>query len=197
MSDTKPSKLAAADLPTVLQRCDLPPEALALAGGQQDLLGIIHALTAEGFLIEASRVFSHALPKREAVWWACMCAAQSPANLVTEQDTKMREQAEIWVRQQSDEIRRAGMEDAKRAGFKSPESWAAVAAFWGGGSITPLNAPPVPAPPHLPGVAVAGAVALASVRGEPNRQKQRLALFLQSAHDIAIGGQGRMQVEAE
>jgi len=197
MSATKPNKLAAADMPTVLQRCDLPPEALALAQGQPDLLSVVQALTGAGLLVEASRVFAHALPKREAVWWACMCAAHSAASLVSPEDTKMREQAEIWVRQQSDEIRRASMEDAKRAGFKSPEAWAAVAAFWSGGSVTPLNAPPVPAPPHLPGVAVAGAVALASVRGAPNRQKQRLALFLQSAHDIAIGGQGRLQMEAE
>jgi hypothetical protein len=197
MSATKQNKLAAADIPTVLQRCDLPAEALALAQGRRDLLDIIQALTDAAFLVEASRVFAHALPKREAVWWACMCAAHSVASLVTPEDVRMRDQAEAWVRQQSDEIRRAGMEDAKRAGFKSPESWAAVAAFWSGGSITALNAPPVPAPPHLPGVAVAGAVTLASVRGAPERQKHRLALFLQSAHDIALGGQGRLQMEAE
>ncbi len=160
-------------------------------------MGIIQALTNAGFLVEATRVFAHALPKREAVWWACMCATHTPPDKIPAQDAKMRELAEAWVRQQSDEIRRAGMEEAKRAGFQSPESWAAVAAFWSGDSVTPLNTPPVPAPPHLTGVAVAGAVALASVRGAPNRQKQRLALFLQSAHDIAGGGPGRLPVEAE
>ena len=197
MSATKANKLSAAEVSSVLQRCSLPPEAQELPAGQGDLMGIIQALTNAGFLVEATRVFAHALPKREAVWWACMCATHTPPDKIPAQDAKMRELAEAWVRQQSDEIRRAGMEEAKRAGFQSPESWAAVAAFWSGDSVTPLNTPPVPAPPHLTGVAVAGAVALASVRGAPNRQKQRLALFLQSAHDIAGGGPGRLPVEAE
>jgi hypothetical protein len=51
-------------------------------------------------------------------------------------------------------------------------------------------------PPHLTGVAVAGAVALASVRNDAARQKQRLALFLRSAQDIAAGGSGRLAPEA-
>ncbi len=196
MSATKPNKLSAADVSSVLQRCSLPPEAQELIANQSDLMGIVQSLTNAGLLIEATRVFAHALPKREAVWWACMCATHTPAAQISAEDMKMRELAETWVRQQSDEIRRAGMEEAKRTGFKSPESWAAVAAFWSGDSVTPLNTPPIPAPPHLTGVAVAGAVALASVRGEPSRQRQRLALFLQSAHDIANGGPGRLPVEA-
>ncbi len=196
MSATRTNKLSAAEVSSVLQRCSLPPEAEALTAGQGDLMSIIQSLADAGFLIEATRVFAHALPKREAVWWACMCVTHTPAAQIPPQDLKMRELAETWVRQQSDEVRRAGMEEAKRAGFKSPESWAAVAAFWSGDSVTPLNTPPVPAPPHLTGVAVAGAVALASVRGEPNRQRQRLALFLQSAQDIAGGGPGRLPVEA-
>ena len=196
MSATKPNKLAAALLPDVLQRCDLPPEARALVEGRNDAMSIISALANGGFPIEATRVFAHALPKREAVWWACMCAAHTTPAEPGAADTKARELAEIWVRQQTDEIRRAAMEEARRAGFQSPEAWAAVAAFWSAGSLAPPTAPVVPPPAHLTGVAVAGAVALASVRGAPNRQKQRLALFLQSAHDIAIGGPGRLQVEA-
>lgn len=196
MSATQQNKLALADVPGILPHCDMPPAALALAAGQADVLGIIQALTEAGFLIETSRLFAHALPKREAVWWACMCAGHT-AGGATPEDARMREMAESWVRQQSDELRRAGMENAKRASFASPESWACVAAFWSGDSVTPPNTPPVPAPPHLTGVAVAGAVALAAVRGKPNLQPQRLALFLQSAHDIARGGQGRLPMEAE
>jgi hypothetical protein len=197
MSATITNKLSAAEVSDVLQRCNLPPEAQEAIAGMQDVMGIIQALTRAGFPIEATRVFAHALPKREAVWWACMCATHtSPAN-VTEGDRKARELSEAWVRQRTDEVRRAAMDEAKRTGFQSPEAWAAVAAFWSGDSLTPLNMPPVPPPAHLTGVAVAGAVALASVRGAPNRQKQRLALFLQSAHDIAAGGPGRLPVEAE
>jgi hypothetical protein len=197
MSATRTNKLSAAEVSDVLQRCDVPPEAQEVIAGMQDIMGIIQALANAGFPIEATRVFAHALPKREAVWWACMCATHTSPAGIAEGDRKARELSETWVRQQNDETRRAAMEEAKRAGFQSPEAWAAVAAFWSGASLTPLNTPPVPPPAHLTGVAVAGAVALASVRGAPNRQKQRLALFLQSAHDIAAGGPGRLPVEAE
>jgi hypothetical protein len=197
MSATRTNKLSAAQLSDVLQRCNVPPEAQDAIAGMQDIMGIIQALTQAGFPIEATRVFAHALPKREAVWWACMCATHTSPAEIAEGDRKARELSELWVRQQTDEIRRNAMEEAKRAGFQSPEAWAAVAAFWSGDSLTPLNTPPVAPPVHLTGVAVAGAVALASVRGAPNRQPQRLALFLQSAHDIAAGGPGRLPVEAE
>ena len=193
----KVNKLADAPVLDVLARCDLAALARAAIGEPSDIMGVIAALTGGGFGIEATRVFAHALPKREAVWWACMCAAHTAPAGSAPPDLKPRECAEAWVRQQSDEHRHAAMEEAKRAGFQTPEAWAAVAAFWSGDSLTPPSVPPVPPPPHLTGVAVAGAVALASVRGPAERQPQRLTLFLQSAHDIATGGSGRMPVEVE
>jgi hypothetical protein len=190
------NKLSAADLAEVLRRCELPDAAAAAAAGGADIPAVIAALAGEGFLMEAVRVFAHSLPKREAVWWACMCALHTaPANLAGA-DATARETAELWVRQQSDALRRAAMDAAKAAGFQSPEAWAGVAAFWSGDSIAPPESFKVPPPPHLTGVAVAGAVALAAVRARPERQAARLHLFLQSARDIAGGGTGRLPPEA-
>jgi hypothetical protein len=69
-------------------------------------------------------------------------------------------------------------------------------AFWSGDSISPLGQPPVAPPPHLTGLAVAGAVVLASVRSRPEKQHERLAAFLSSACHIAGGGHGRLEPEA-
>jgi hypothetical protein len=100
------------------------------------------------------------------------------------------------VRSQADDIRRAAMQEATTAGFQSPEAWAAVAAFWSGDSLVPVDAQmKVAPPPHLTGVAVAGAVTLAAVRIKPARKDQRLNLFLGSARDIAAGGSGRLAPE--
>jgi hypothetical protein len=189
-------KLSGAPLAEVLARCELPEEAKQVVAGIADVPGVIAALAARKLLVEAARVFAHALPRREAVWWACMCAAHTaPADLAAP-DAQARETAELWVRQQSDTVRRAAMELAKSAGFQSPEAWAAVAAFWSGDSIAPPENFKVPPPPHLTGVAVAGAVTLAAVRGRPERQPERLRLFLQAAREIAAGGTGRLAVEA-
>ena len=87
------------------------------------------------------------------------------------------------------------MDNAQKSGFGSPEAWAAVAAFWSGDFLSPPDQPKVPPAPHLIGTAVAGAVQLASVRGDPARQLTRLNAFLASARDIAAGGVGRLEPE--
>ena len=195
MSNAAPNKLSGAELAEVLRRCDLPAPPAAAVAGIADVPGVIAALVRDGYQVEAARVFAHALPKREAVWWACMCTAHTAPKELAAADRKALEYAELWVRQQTDALRRAAMEEARKAEFQSPEAWAGVAAFWSGDSIAPPENVAVPPPPHLAGVAVAGAVALAAVRGSPARQQQRLALFLQAAADIAAGGTGRLQPE--
>ena len=84
---------------------------------------------------------------------------------------------------------------AQSSGCSSPEAWAAIAAFWSGDSMSPEGQPAVPPAPHLAGTAAAGAVALASVRGEVTRRDARLHRFLESGRDIATGGPGRLPAE--
>ncbi len=195
MSGTKQNKLAAASLSVVLERCALADDLTAKIAGLDNVEAVVRALLAGGHGIEAARVLAHALPKRESVWWACMCANHTAGPDLPEAGRKPRELAEAWVFQPSAELARAAMDEAKRAGFQSPEAWAGVAAFWSGDSLTPPTTPAVAPPPHLTGLAVAGAVALAAVRHKPERQPQRLVMFLQSAQDIAAGGTGRLPPE--
>jgi hypothetical protein len=88
------------------------------------------------------------------------------------------------------------MAQARLAGMRGPDAWAGVAAFWSGESLMPVGSALVPPPPHLTGVAVAGAVALSSVRLTPKRQAARLAAFVASAREIASGGPGRLPAES-
>jgi hypothetical protein len=165
-----------------IQACTQVPEAL-------------DRLTAGGFLIEATRLVAHALPKREAVWWACMCAIHTAPADLPDADRKCREAAEDWVRQQAEASRRAAFDLAQASGFGTPEAWAAMAAFWSGGSMAPEGQPAVPPAPHLTGTAVAGSVALAAVRGDAARRDARLHQFLESGRNIATGGPGRLPAE--
>lgn len=188
-------KLREADRDEVVARAILGPEAVAAIAGAAAVPAVIAALAEGGFLVEAARCFAHALPKREAVWWAAMCAlATAPADLA-ELDRAAREAAETWVRTQTEQARRGAMALAEQVGFQSPEAWTAVAAFWSGPSIGPEGLPPNPPAPQLAGVAVAGAVVLASVRGDPALRLARLGRFLGSAREIARGGAGRLAPE--
>jgi hypothetical protein len=186
------TKLAGVQLAMVLERAALPPETQAPLQGCVEIGDAIDRLEGAGFASEATRTLAHALPRREGVWWACMCAASNPPPDLADSDRLARETAELWVRQQKDEQRRAAMAHAEAGGFRTPEAWSGIAAFWSGDSIAPLGLPVVPPPPHLTGTAVSAAVTLASVRGEPMQQVARLKRFLESGRNIAAGGPGRI-----
>ncbi len=190
------TKLAGVDFAMVMGRASPSPDAMVPLKGCGDIGDAIVRLEAAGFAVEAVRVLAHALPKREAVWWACMCAANTTPADLAEPDRLARETAELWVRQQKDEQRRTAMTHAEASGFQTPEAWSGVAAFWSGDSMSPLNVPAVPPPPEAAGGAVAGAVALSAVRGDVLRQPERLKRFLESGRNIAAGGPGRMPPEA-
>lgn len=152
-------------------------------------------LEAGGFLLEAARMLALALPRREAVWWACMCAAHTAPTDLPEADRKAREAAELWVRQQSDKNRIAAKQQADATTLETPESFAAMAVFYCGDSILPEGQPAVPPKPFVAGKTLAGAVTLAAVRTAPMRQRARLQRFLESGRNIAAGGAGRLPAE--
>jgi len=186
-------------LPPLLPRLEFEPPARTVIEGVADAAEAIERLEAAGRAIEACKLAAHALPKREAVWWACMCARAAPDPQVMPEalalDLKALEAAEAWVRRPEEALRRAAMAAAEKANYRSTEAWAAVGAFWSGGSMAPEGQPVVPPGEHLTGVAVGGAVVLAGVRLRPQETEARLRRFLASARDIALGGAGRMPVE--
>ncbi len=181
---------------TIAARLAAEPEAASLVRQSGSVAEALDRLEQDGQLIVAARLIAHALPAREAVWWACMCADHTAPQDLPPADRMAREAAERWVRHAGDDAsRRAAMEAARKAGMRSPEAWAGVGAFWSGGSMAPEGQPAVPPAPHLCGTAVAGALLLASVRGDPRRQPARLSRFIGSARDIAGGGAGRLPLE--
>jgi hypothetical protein len=184
------------ELSPLLPHLQLGASGMAALAGCDNSVEALDRLEQAGLMAEAARLVAHALPAREAVWWACACSRHTAASgdqPATE--TAVREAAEAWVRRPTDELRRAAMKEAEKAGFRSPEAWAAVAAFWSGDSMAPPEAPKVPPQPHFTGLAVAGAIALAAVRGLASRRDARLRHFLVSARDIAAGGAGRLDAE--
>lgn len=186
----------ASPLAPLLPRLELDPGASAAVAGAQTAAEAVDRLEASGFGNDALRLAAHALPKREAVWWACMCAAAVPDPALAPVDAAARMAAEAWVRKPGDDaLRRAAWDAAQKTAYRSPEAWAAVGAFWSSGSMSPAGQPVVPPGDHLTGVAVSGAVVIASVRTRPERAAARVPVFLASARDIAAGGAGRIPAE--
>jgi hypothetical protein len=188
-------KLAVPDLATLVSRATLPARALEPLRGCAEVSSAIDRLEAAGLAAEAVRMLAHALPKRESVWWACMCAGTTAPRDLGEPDRLARETAELWVRQQTDDLRRSAMAHAEAAGCITPEAWTGIAAFWSGDSTAPVGQPARAPLPEQTGAAVAAAVTLAAVRGDGTRHAMRLKRFLESGRDIAAGGVGRLPPE--
>jgi len=184
------------NLAAILPHLALDERGRAALVGAADVASALAALEGATLLEAAARLAAHALPPREAVWWACMCSRHTAASGEDPAaEAALRDLAEEWVRRQGDAPRRAAMAAAQAAGFGSAEAWAAVAAFWSGDSMAPPEAPKVPPEPHFPGLAAAGSVALAAARGDARRREARFVRFLASAHDISRGGAGRLDQE--
>jgi hypothetical protein len=194
----KPTNKLSNDLARVLSHLQLDERGRSVLAGCQGSLEALDRLEKAGLLIEATRLIAHALPAREAVWWACACSHHTTASGTNPAaEAQVREAAEEWVRKQTDGHRRAAMKLAEATGFGSAEAWAAVGAFWSGDSMAPPEAPKVPPQPHFTGLAVFGSVSLAAVRGPASRREVRIHRFLASAKDIATGGAGHIDVEAD
>lgn len=189
-----PNKLAR-PLEPLLPHLELDGPGTALLKDVPDAAAGLESLVAADRLPDALRLIAHALPKREAVWWACMCARAVPALEPNPLDAEALAAAELWVRRSDEATRRATMEPAQKGGFRSAESWAAVGAFWSGGNISADGLPEVEPAPNLTGVAVVGAILLAAMRHAPERAPQRFKRFIASARDIAAGGAGRIPPE--
>lgn len=194
MNAPSPNKLLR-PLAPILACLELDTQAAALLQELPDAAAGLEALLAADRMPDALRLIAHALPKREAVWWACMCARGVPARDPDPLDAQALTATEAWVRRPDEATRRATMEIAQRGGFRSAEAWAAVGAFWSGGSMSAEGQPEVLPAEHLTGVAVVGSLMLSAMRHSPQRAPARFSRFLASARDIAASGAGRIHPE--
>jgi len=135
--------------------------------------------------VDAVRFLAHALPRREGVWWACLCARGATGN-----GSPALQAAERWVADPSEANRRAAQAAAVDAGPGTPAGCAALAAFWSGGSLAPANVPAVPPGETLTAQGVAGAILLAAVATEPHRAPDRYREFLSRGLEV-LGGSSR------
>jgi hypothetical protein len=142
---------------------------------------------------DAVRFLAHALPRREAVWWACTCARLTLPRDASPDIAASLQAAEAWVFQPTEENRRAAMQKAEAAGLDTPSAWSAVSVFWSGGSMAPAGAPPVAPAERLFATAVTSTILLAAVQTEPQLADQKYRRFLEAGIDIARGGSGRPQ----
>lgn len=144
-------------------------------------------LLASGHLAETRRVLALCLPKRRALWWACLCTQDAYGNSMPPQVAESVEAVVRFVRKPSETHRR----EAERVGRSSPssrlEACLTMAAFFSEGNISLPHLPPVYPRPYVTGRLVGVCVYLASVIRSPAQYKAYLRRYLEMGTQIARG----------
>jgi len=145
-------------------------------------------LLVENDLLRDARTFlAHALPKRRALWWSCLCALdvcdRKPPRLedavevvsrfVSSPNEQRRREAERFYR---------GVKPTSMAGMLS------MAAFCSAGSIAPVNSiRPVPAKPYVTARLAGTVVYLAATIKDARQYKHHLRQYVALGEEIARG----------
>lgn len=176
----------------ICQDIDLDETARDCLAADPEPVIFLQSLIKHQLYSDAVRFLARALPKREAVWWACLSARSVMGEKPEPAFLQALESAEAWVYKPTETHRRQASTAAQLAVFENSAAWAAMAAFWSEGSIAPEDAPIVPPADNLTSKAVAGAVMLAAVQNQPEIANDKYLFFIEQGIDIANGGNGRL-----
>lgn len=189
MTDKRLIKISGRPPVAVCEQFELTEEAQAISP---------EGLTPEQFLgrliegkhyADATNFLAHALPPREAVWWASLSTRAGSAD-IDSKNAEVLTLAERWVRDPSDDNRYAAFAAAQEAGLNSPASFVGVAAYMCGKSIAPAEMEAVPPPEGVTGTMAACAVILSAVTPDPLKAGEKYQQFLAKGMEIAAGPGG-------
>jgi hypothetical protein len=158
---------------------DLPSD--ADFDGPRDL---ITRLRDEENATQAIALLAHALPTREAVWWAWSCARDTCGEDPPPEIGASVAATGHWIKDPTDENRRAAYAAAQEADMGTAVGCAGAAAFFAGDTLGPADQAPVPPEEYMAAKAIFGSLLLAA-SVEPDAMLQRLAEFLDRGLEIA------------
>lgn len=185
-------KVAIARAASICADIQLEDRSLSLLENNMPAVDFLRILINKHFYLDAIRFLARALPKREATWWAYICARSTVDDKGPQEHNLALEAAKNWVYDPIDKNRILANKAAQAATFSQPAAWVAMAAFWSSGSMAPEDAPVVSPADNLTGKAAAGAILLSAVLVNPEKADDKYRFFLQQGIDIANGGNGNV-----
>lgn len=153
---------------------------------------LIHDLAAARLWGDAITLAARTLPPREAVWWGCVCARKMASIADDEAEQSALRAAESWVYKPSDESREKAFELAKASDSCRAGGLCAFAATFNESKLPMVDGSDAELDKSVFSSMVAGAVMMAAGDGEADEMFKRFDQFLDSAEDIANGGDGRI-----
>jgi hypothetical protein len=195
MEDEAFQKIREKTAAAVCERAKLGQEARGLLTEGMTPREYLGALSGHDLPTDALRFLAFALPKREAVWWACVCVGDVLGPEPSPPSAAAMAAARAWVIDPTDDKRRATFPAAEAADLGTPAGCAAAAAYFSGGSLAPAKLPAVAPPEHVTAHLVASALLLAGVIDEPQKAGEKYAAFLRTGLEVASGQRTWPQAE--
>lgn len=152
----------------------------------------VERLREEGLYSEAIAVMARALPTREAIGWACLCDRSTTPEDDDPRHAELLGAVEQWVREPTDEHRRAALELAQDEPDQDSGQMLGMATGYSAGKVQVGNNPPVDVPTDTVPPMIAGAVMIAAGRVEASEAEQTRREFVQRAVEVAAGRSGRI-----
>ena len=166
---------------------ELPDEIQTQAEATPDPNQLIAELAEQEHFMDAMRLRAYLLPKRDAVWWGCLCVRDDLDDPLDPPQVEGLEAAVSWVAEQDEEHRRFAESKAEAAKMSGPGGMLALSAFWSDGSIGASDGPAVPPDRRLTCQGVAGALITAAYHGDASKANDRMVAFLAKGQDVADG----------
>ncbi len=151
---------------------------------------VLNELKSKAASMDMMQLLAHALPAREATWWACLAARDMGV------DTRAVKAAEAWVRNPGFHTRLAAREALDTAKPDDDTSLCALAACFADGTMGPGEFDDYPAPPGAVGASVYGFLLIVLFADEA-KVDQRGPILLERGLDIARGGNGQIATPDE
>jgi hypothetical protein len=165
----------------------LEDEARALLAPEHGPREFIEHLVEQEQYAAAVQLLAHALPTREAIWWAWVCARRAAGAEPAPEVREGLDAIERWITQPANATRRPLFSLAEEIGVDTPVGAAALAVFFSGGSLAPPEAPHVEPIPYAAAKAIFGSVMLSAGADEPEPEMmaERFRGYIKQGVDVA------------
>ena len=183
-------KVSATTAEEVCARFELGEDAAALLLPGVPPGAFLDQLISASLLNDAVQFLAYALPAHEGVWWSCVCVRSELGPGTPPPAVAALLAAEAWALKPDEDSRRAAGAAGDATEMDNGASWAAMGAFWSGGSMVRPDLPPVEPTPDLTPKAVFAAVTFAGHEKDPSSADARFQEYLTRGIDLANGGTG-------
>lgn len=186
-------KLTSEKASEIIDHEEFDEEAIDLLQADMRPETYLQTLSDANMWTDAAQFMARCLPKREAVWWACVCAGGTEMLKNLKEEVIAHKVAEKWAFKPTEENRASAFMQAQKSNTPSIGTMACLAAAFSSGKLKlgeeQSLEPDTSAFPKI----ISGIVLIAASDQGSDKFNEVLEQFIQQGIDIACGGNGKLK----